>query len=459
VLLTNADEQGEFFPPELRIKHSNLFTPGNLADWQKAAVFSNGPLQLSGNLRTQTNKYELCLSKQNLGVADAYVLAKALATNTWVQKVDLSDNNLEDDGIVLICRALMLNPRIWSINLKNNNLSVRAAKAIAAVLRAPVVVPKSGLIWGGKMKGGGKGLEAMLLDGNDLGSLGTAALCSALKANPSNALTKLSLASSRVGTAGAEALGLLLMSNQCRVRELNVNGPRNDIGAAGAMALSCGLQNNTSLVALEVSRNNISSEGTIAFVDMLENHNKTIKSLSLAHNMVKDDAGARLFKVLLNQSEFNELSLVHCDVHANKFSLALQQEWKPLLEEKGNKLSSILQLTASESEKKAHRLKKAVEDAARDEEDRAIQLAAATNSAHGIGAGDKSARSRKKDDEKKIKSATHLEGIIRDVIKGKTGSNVFVQKGVEVNWGTVRLWNRRGGIHTSTESSASNFIR
>jgi len=133
-------------------------------------------------------------------------------------------------------------------------------------------------------------LQELWLNGCSLGDKGVIDLVAAIACRKNVVhLLNLSLASNRVGDAGATAI-----ASNTTLRTLNLE--KNNIEDAGAVALS----QNTTLTALNLSKNEIGITGVRALAE-----NSTLSQLRLTNNNTKD-AGA---KALAENSTLSDLDL------------------------------------------------------------------------------------------------------------------------------------------------------
>ena len=86
------------------------------------------------------------------------------------------------------------------------------------------------------------------------------------------------------------------LQNNARLKELNLHS--NHISDHGLMEISRSLQSNTTLTFLDVDFNRIHDESVVVLADCLLNYNSSLTSLSLADNLIGEDGGIALGKVI-----------------------------------------------------------------------------------------------------------------------------------------------------------------
>ena len=159
--------------------------------------------------------------------------------------------------------------------------------------------------------------------GNNLHST---SLTPALQAN--RTLTHLTLLGSRIGNAGAKALGEVLQSNRS-LTHLNLR--ENMITHIGAEALAKGLLSNNVLVRLDIGDNWIGDQGAVALSEALES-NRTLSYLNVgieyqlmmqiffSSNYYFDECIGDSGITAIAQALRSNNSLTYLDLRGNKFS-------------------------------------------------------------------------------------------------------------------------------------------
>ena len=78
---------------------------------------------------------KLDLSDENIGPAEAKVIANALERNYTIRELNLRDNRIGDGGAVAIANALEANATLWKLNLRGNRIGDVGAGALAKMLK------------------------------------------------------------------------------------------------------------------------------------------------------------------------------------------------------------------------------------------------------------------------------------------------------------------------------------
>lgn len=123
-------------------------------------------------------------------------------------------------------------------------------------------------------------------------------------------IQKLDLADCLVGVDLAEPLAALLENTEL-LQDLNVRNNR--IGDQGSVIVANALQKNVSLLRLDYSHNEIGETGWLAFLDMLQHHNVTIRSIQFA----RDDG---------DYASFNSKLQYYCDQNVTGRKLSPSSE-------------------------------------------------------------------------------------------------------------------------------------
>uniref|UniRef100_M4BQX4 Uncharacterized protein n=1 Tax=Hyaloperonospora arabidopsidis (strain Emoy2) TaxID=559515 RepID=M4BQX4_HYAAE len=177
-------------------------------------------------------------------------LAEALKTNTSLENLYLSGNDIGPAGARAIAQALLQNTHLRSLHLSGNNIGEEGARFLADGIAGNTV------------------LRALYLGTNGIGAAGMQSLATALTQNTS--LEELTLGQNKVGTEGVRYL---------------------------ASAFATG---NVALLTLELGKNGVDHEGTLALARSLCGVNR-LQNLYMDHNPL-GDVGASAFGALLVQN-------------------------------------------------------------------------------------------------------------------------------------------------------------
>ncbi len=280
----------------------------------------------------ESHKYlitELILSKLGIGPTSGTLLAESLSTNQTIVHLDLERNGLGATGACAIFKALATNTTIRKLNMSLNDVKAatsvgndEATRALGDALLKNSTLAELLLVRSGLGPKGGTNLATGLskctsllrldLVGNDIMADGGQAIGEALKSNTT--LQDLNLRWNRIGCGGDR--GILSLADALRV---NVGLQRldmsvNELYSDGAIAFGKALAVNQSLIDLSLERNEISVAGAVAIGEALKS-NTTLERLVLSGNpMIGDEGAAAIGLGLLEQSALKALEMVGCGV-------------------------------------------------------------------------------------------------------------------------------------------------
>ena len=287
---------------------------------------------------------ELILSKIGIGPRGGVLLAEPLRTNQTIVHLDLERCGLTAIGACAIFRVLATNTTIRKLNMSLNDCKAatsvgndEATKALGDALSKNSTLIELLLVRSGLGPKGGINLATglsnnsslLLLDmtGNDIMADGGQAIGEALKSN--RTLRDLNLRWNRIGCGGD--LGILSLADALRVnnglQKLDVS--INELYSEGGIAFGNALGVNQSLIDLNLERNEIGLEGIIAIGEALR-LNTTLERLVLSGNPKIGDEGAAAIGQSLaeHKSALKTLEMVGCGVGvegAASFGRALKQ--------------------------------------------------------------------------------------------------------------------------------------
>eukprot|EP01001_Neometanema_parovale_P009460 NODE_569_length_2304_cov_82.684548_g541_i0.p1 GENE.NODE_569_length_2304_cov_82.684548_g541_i0~~NODE_569_length_2304_cov_82.684548_g541_i0.p1 ORF type:complete len:697 (-),score=149.80 NODE_569_length_2304_cov_82.684548_g541_i0:114-2204(-) len=211
-------------------------------------------------------------------------VAEGLCTTDMIRYLGLRGNNLGDEGIQTIVEGLKVNRSLEILDLSDNRISDTGAVLLANCLKANPTV------------------QSLILSDNKIRGVGGEALAEGLMGN--RRLRKLNLSSNKLRDKGAIALGLALTSGNATLQHLNL--ARNEINVGGGRGLAAMLTENTSLIALNLSKNLIGG-GIVEFGPALT-HNTVLMELDVECNMITEE-DARLFGDGLYQVSLRTINL------------------------------------------------------------------------------------------------------------------------------------------------------
>ena len=195
---------------------------------------------------------ELCLGGCRLGFFGAKTIA-AVGLPVGLEVLDLSNNDISDDGAWQLTNSIMNLNRLKSLDLSSN-----AGFGDDAVAEVGRLLPNM------------QNLSSLDLSNNKgIGDAGVEVLASSLSSTPT--LEVLDLSATKVGDVGASALGQALAEESCPLVRLLLG--HCEIGEDGANEIMDALDDNKTLLSLDLSGNGVSAS-RMTILDMLLKHRK-----------------------------------------------------------------------------------------------------------------------------------------------------------------------------------------
>ncbi|XP_076842216.1 ribonuclease inhibitor-like isoform X2 [Brachyhypopomus gauderio] len=209
--------------------------------------------------------------------------------------LDLTDCSITQEGCVALCSALKKNPsHLRELNLNHNKPGDSGVKQLSDLLEDPHCK-----------------LEKLDLSGCSITEQGCAALCSALKKNPAH-LRELNLNNNKPGDSGVKQLSALLEDPHCTLEKLDLSSC--SITEEGCAALCSALKKNPSshLRELNLNNNKPGDSGVKQLSDLLEDQNYKLEKLELSKCSIREEGFDALCSALKkNPSHLRELNLNH----------------------------------------------------------------------------------------------------------------------------------------------------
>ena len=262
------------------------------------------------------------LHRNRIGTLGWKGLNNLLKTNKIITMIDISDNSIGNEGIRNMLSEIDPNQsEIVYINLTNNELSQGCIDELSSLLKSKKLyeiklgyndlTDKTAQELASYFYRGYCHLAKLDLSYNKLTSVGCSHLFQALKLNPY--LTHLNLESNNLSRGKRfESIISMLKSNKV-LSSLNLS--KWELTSNEAEMLADGLWYNASITTINLSRNNLSTEGWIFLFNWMTSTISKISSIDLSHNHIGDDAISSLWKVL----EVNK-TLQKVNLYSNMFS-------------------------------------------------------------------------------------------------------------------------------------------
>ncbi|XP_076836591.1 NACHT, LRR and PYD domains-containing protein 12-like isoform X2 [Brachyhypopomus gauderio] len=240
---------------------------------------------------------ELNLNYNKLGDSGVKQLSALLEDpHCTLEKLHLSNCSIPEEGCAALCSALSSNPssHLRELNLTNNKPGDSGVKQLSALLEDPHCT-----------------LEKLLLFSCSITEEGCAALCSALRSNPSSHLRELNLNHNEPGDSGVKQLSALLEDPHCALEKLDLFSC--SITEEGCAALCSALRSNPSshLRELNLTYNNPGDSGVKQLSALLEDPHCTLEKLDLSDWSIGQEGCAALWSAMKSNpsSHLRELKL------------------------------------------------------------------------------------------------------------------------------------------------------
>ena len=185
------------------------------------------------------------------------MMLNQITNDPTITKAAVRDETVTEEQIIRLCSALLHSPKVTKLTLDNCRINDKTATILAKWL-------------------------------------------------PHSAITNLKLKANKIGSAGANALGNMLMNPKCRLERLNLAD--NKMGALGAAGLAKGLQANSTLKQLDVTGNGIRDKGIEAFAEALAT-NSTLNKLDVGVNKIGNEGAIAIAKALDTNHSLRRIDL------------------------------------------------------------------------------------------------------------------------------------------------------
>ncbi|XP_076836615.1 NACHT, LRR and PYD domains-containing protein 12-like [Brachyhypopomus gauderio] len=307
VLLNSEEVLDEFdlnkyYPSEeclLRLLPVVTATTVVIADLSQCSITKEGCAALCSALRSNPSSHlrELNLNYNKPGDSGVEQLSALLEDpHCTLEKLHLSDCSISEEGCAALCSALSSNhsSHLRELNLDHNKPGDSGVKQLSALLEDPHCK-----------------LEILDLSDCSIREEGCAALCSALRSNPSSHLRELNLKKNKPGDSGVKQLSALLEDPHCTLEKLDLSDC--SISEEGCAALCSVLRSNHSshLRELNLDHNEPGDSGMKQLSDLLEDPHCTLEKLHLSYcSITEKDCAALCSALRLNpSSHLRELNL------------------------------------------------------------------------------------------------------------------------------------------------------
>ncbi|XP_076835974.1 NACHT, LRR and PYD domains-containing protein 12-like isoform X2 [Brachyhypopomus gauderio] len=305
VLLDSEDELDEFdlskYDPSEKclLRLLPVITESRKAVLSDCNITEEGCAALASALRSNPSSHlrDLYLNKNKPGDSGVKQLSALLEdTHCTLEKLQLSDCSIREEGCAALCSALRSNSssHLRELNLNYSNPGDSGVKQLSALLEDPHCT-----------------LEILYLSCCSIPEEGCAALCSALRSNPSSHLKDLNLNYNKLGDSGVKQLSALLEDPHCKLEKLQLSD--GSITEEGCAALASALRSNPSshLKELNLNQNKPGDSGVKQLSALLEDPNCKLEKLHLSDCSIGEEGCAALCSALRSNpsSHLRELNL------------------------------------------------------------------------------------------------------------------------------------------------------
>lgn len=214
-------------------------------------------------LGSKLKKFEL--RELNLGLEAAKVIYKILAKNEHFIKLEFEKNSFSDLGAIILADALRTSQSIIHVNMCSNDIGPEGAQA----------------------------LFGCLLENNTIISLDLS--------------SKEGLNRNRLGTQGVESLEWILQKNKT-LQFLNLGST--SIGLTGLECILAGLENNSTLITLDIANNELGPQSSSLIANTL--YTTQLLELNLSNNKLTDagiDKLAAMFRISTKNTILEKIDL------------------------------------------------------------------------------------------------------------------------------------------------------
>ncbi|XP_076869695.1 NACHT, LRR and PYD domains-containing protein 3-like [Brachyhypopomus gauderio] len=305
VLLNSEEELDEFvlrkYEPSEKclLRLLPVVTASRKADLSNCSIREEGCAALCSALRSNPSSHlrELNLNNNEPGDSGVKQLSALLEDpHCTLEKLDLSECSIREEGYAALCSALRSNPssHLRELNLNNNEPGDSGVKQLSDLLEDPHCT-----------------LEKLHLSNCSITEEGCAALCSALRSNPSSHLRELNLDYNEPGDSGVKQLSALLEDPHCTLEKLHLS--RCSIREEGCAALCSALRSNPSshLRELNLYDNELGDSEVKQLSALLEDPHCTLEILDLSECSIREEGCVALCSALRSNpsSHLRELNL------------------------------------------------------------------------------------------------------------------------------------------------------
>ena len=314
-------------------------------DVSRNSFQSTGAIKIAKALQNISTLTKLYLNNNHITYLAADDIATVLSCNTQLQELDISENNFQTTGAKTITKALRSGYILRKLYISNNNITAEAADDIAAVICCNTQ------------------LQEFNISNNKLQATGVIIIAKALRSITT--LKKLCISNNiyfgknscikHIQNTTEEAAYSFAEAVSCNIKLQEIDFSKNYFPTIGIVKIMQVLQNivtikklyvininiteeaaddfaaalafNTQLQELDISKNNLQTQGTIKIAKALQGI-FTLKILRISNNNIADDAADDIAAAVSHSYQLKVFSISRNCVGAPgmiKIARALQQ--------------------------------------------------------------------------------------------------------------------------------------
>ncbi|XP_046865064.1 glutamate-rich protein 3-like isoform X2 [Xenia sp. Carnegie-2017] len=270
----------------------------------KPSVKHDGSIK---ELINSNNENDLELANVAMNYHQVEEVAKIVEKNPDVASLTLRNVSLGNDGIEQLTDVLKSCSSIKMLNLNVNNIGEEGARHIADVIRD------------------NRAIKILLLHGNPLGDKGVTLIVDAILENKISSLSTLDVGDCGLANEGARQIARLLDSGN--ITDLNISA--NNITNDGWVAFGKALKSNKKLRSLSLDYNKITNEDLAVLAQGFQ-HCTSLRSVDLEANRIEDEGALLLLDVLRENKNILDLRLMP----KNSIKPSIVDEIKSILDER-----------------------------------------------------------------------------------------------------------------------------
>ena len=307
-------------------------------------INNNGIIGISEALKINRQLKYLNLSHTNIADEGVIAISESLKNNETLSELNISQNKVLNTGFISIGKVLNINKTLKILDVSQNILSDDGVLKFSKYLRNENKLHKLRISWDGTcILDINSNFKSLNMNQNGFMDTGAVLIAALLSCNIN--VVKLDISSNNISDDGAVAISECLKNNNI-LGELNLS--HNRVSDIGITKLCEALEINSSLKILDISYNNMCDDGVIAMGRILGGHYKNDEITNKTKYLINEDnihgAFEKCTLLYLNMS-YNQISsegiVAFSDFLMINFTLkCLELSWDnyniPIILEDGN---------------------------------------------------------------------------------------------------------------------------